>query len=146
MTRRLLPLALLLCLPLISVAKENLSKYAGIYKGETRGQDETREQSHEGDYAVRHHTITLSLGADGTATLTQSPDATSEITNFGHWTHEGDRIKLTFDPVENQPTPAPMTFRLEKKTLTVVTYSHQLWPMLPPPPLHRVKPGAGDND
>jgi len=147
MKRRLLSLALLLALPLTVLAKENLAKYAGIYKGETRGQDETREQSHQGDYATRHHTITLSLGADGTATLTQSPDATSEITSFAHWSHAGDQIKLTFDPVDKQPTPAPMSFRLEKKTLTPLVYNHDLWRTLPPPPMHRVKStDAADND
>ena len=44
-------------------------------------------------------------------------------------------LKLTFDPVEKQPTPAPITFRYEHKTLTPVVYNHDLWRTLPPPPL-----------
>lgn len=150
MRRRLLPFfllpALVLAFPLNSTAKEKLSRYAGIYKGETRAQDETREQSHEGSYATRHHTIVLSLGEDGTATLTQSPDAASEITSFGRWTHQADQIKLIFDPVDKQPTPPPMVFRLQKKTLTPVIYNHELWRQLPPPPMHRVKSAEQDND
>ena len=147
MNRRLLSLVLLAALPLAALAKENLSKYAGIYKGETRAKDETRDESREGDYATRHHTITLSLGADGSATLTQSPDGTSEVTNFAHWTHEGDVIKLQFDPVEKQATPAAMSFHISHKTLTPIVYSHDLWRTLPPPPLQRLKANdPGNND
>ena len=80
-------------------------------------------------------TMTLDLGKDGTATLTQSPDATSEITSFAHWTIEGDTLKLIFDPVEKQPTPSTITFRYAHKTLTPVIYNHDLWRTLPPPPL-----------
>ncbi len=137
MKRRLLSLALLLALPLPMLAKNDRAKYAGVYKGETRAKDETRDQSNEGTYANRHHTITLSLGKDGSATLTQSPEGTDEITSFAHWTHEGDTIKLTFDPLKDQPTPSPMTFRLEKKNLVPVLYNHDLWRTLPPPALHR---------
>jgi hypothetical protein len=135
--KRLLSLALLAALPLTLQAKpkSEQSKLAGTYKGETRAKDETREQSQDGTYAIRHHTMTLDLGKDGTATLTQSPDATSEITSFAHWTMEGDTLKLNFDPVEKQPTPTPITFRYEHKTLTPVVYNHDLWRSLPPPPL-----------
>jgi hypothetical protein len=122
--RRLLPLALLVALPIVAVAKEDLSKYTGTYKGETR--------------AVRHHTMTLSLGDDGTATLTQSPDAVHEITSFGHWTHQGDIIRLNFDPVEKQPTPSPMAFRREHHTLTPVVWNHNLWRTVPPPAMKRL--------
>jgi hypothetical protein len=137
--KRLLALALLAVLPLSLHAKEKdeLSKYAGTYKGETRAKGETREQSQEGTYAIRHHTMTLDLGKDGTATLTQSPTGANEITSFAHWSVQGDTIKLTFDPVDQQATPAPMTFRVAHKTLTPVTYNHTLWSTLPPPPLKR---------
>lgn len=145
--KRLLSLVLLAALPVTALAKDKLARYAGIYKGETRAQDETREQSHEGSYATRHHTITLSLGEDGSATLTQSPDGTNEITSFAHWSHAGDQIKLSFDLVDKDSTSPPMTFRLERKTLTPLAYDHALWHTLPPPPLHRVKSGATpDND
>jgi hypothetical protein len=135
--KRLLSLALLAALPLTLHAKEKneQSKLAGTYKGETRAKDETRAQSQDGAYAIRHHTMTLDLGKDGTATLSQSPDATTEITSFAHWTLQGDVLKLNFDPVEKQPTPSPITFRYEHKTLTPVVYNHDLWRSLPPPPL-----------
>ena len=133
--KRLLSLALLAALPLTALAKDEASKLAGTYKGETRAKDESRAQSQDGTYAILHHTMTLDLGKDGSATLTQSPDAKSEITSFARWSLQGDVLKLTFDPVDKQPTPTPMTFRYDHKTLTPVVYSHDLWRTLPPPPL-----------
>ena len=67
--KRLLSLALLAVLPLTVHAKpkSEQSKLAGTYKGETRAKDETRAQSQDGTYAIRHHTMALDLGKDGTA-------------------------------------------------------------------------------
>jgi hypothetical protein len=146
--KRLLAVALLAALPFTLHAKEKnpLAKYAGTYKGETRAKGETRDQSREGTYAIRHHTISLDLGKDGTATLTQSPTGENELTTFAHWTVEGDILKLTFDPIDKQPTPAPMTFRFAKKMLTPVVYDHTLWPKLPPPPLTFQRPHELGND
>ena len=135
--KRILSLALLISLPLTALAKDEMSKIAGTYKGETRAKGETRDQSDEGTYVNRHRTIMVVLGKDGTATLAQSPDATDEITSFAHWTIQGDTIKLIFDPVDKQITPAPMTFRYEHKTLTPLVYNHDLWRTLPPPPMKR---------
>jgi hypothetical protein len=114
------------------MAKEDLSKYTGTYKGETR--------------ASRSHTMTLSLGDDGTATLTQSPDAVHEITSFAHWTHQGDMIRLNFDPVDKQPTPPPMTFRWQHKTLTAVVWNHNLWHAVAPPAMKRMKQHDSSED
>jgi hypothetical protein len=133
--KRLLSLALLAALPLTALAKDEASKIAGTYKGETRAKGESRDQSNEGTYAIRHHTMTLDLGKDGTATLTQSPTGADEITSFAHWSLQGDVLKLTFDPVDKQPTPTPITFRYDHKTLAPAVYNHDLWRTLPPPPL-----------
>jgi hypothetical protein len=133
--KRLLSLALLAALPLNALAKDEASKIAGTYKGETRAKGESRDQSNEGTYATRHHTMTLDLGKDGTATLTQSPTGADEITSFAHWSLQGDVLKLTFDPVDKQPTPTAITFRYDHKTLTPTVYNHDLWRTLPPPPL-----------
>ena len=137
--KRLLSLALLAALPFTVLAKtkNEQSKLAGTYKGETRAKGETRDQSEDGTYAIRHHTMALDLGKDGTATLTQSPTGADEITSFAHWTMQGDTLKLTFDPVDKQPTPPPLTVRYNHKTLTPVIYNHDLWHPLPPPPLKR---------
>ena len=123
--KRLLPLAFLVILPIVALGSEDLSKYAGTYKGETQ--------------SFRDRTMTLSLGDDGTATLTQSPDAVNEITSFGRWVRQGDMITLTLDPVGKQPAPPPMTFRLAHKTLTPVSWNHNLWRTVPPPVMKRMK-------
>lgn len=143
--RRLLPLVLLAALPFSAGAKNDLAKYAGTYKGETRAKGETREQSHDGAFATRHHTITLDLGKDGSATVTQSPDGTSEMTNFAHWTVSGDTVKLIFDAEKGQ-TPPPMTFRFDHKMLVPMAWNHDLWRTLPPPSLKRVKGSLLTND
>jgi hypothetical protein len=135
--KRFFSLALLVALPLVVFAKNEQSKLAGTYKGETRAKDETRAQSQDGTYAIRHHTMTVDLGKDGTATLSQSSTGADEVTSFAHWTLQGDVIKLTFDPVDKQSTPAPITFRYNHKTLTPLVYDHTLWQKLPPPPLKK---------
>ena len=91
--KRLLSLAILVVLPMVAMGKEDLSKYSGTYKSETR--------------SISYLTMTLSLGDDGTATLTQSPDAVNEITSFGRWIRQGDIIRLNFESVGKQPAPAP---------------------------------------
>src|SRR5258705_11007747 len=98
--KRLLSFALLATLPITALAKDEMSKLVGTYKGETRAKGETREQIDEGTYAIRDHTMTLALGIDGTATLSQSPDANSEITRFDHWDLPGEIIKLTFCTID----------------------------------------------
>jgi hypothetical protein len=124
--KRLLPLAILVVvLPVVAMGKEDLSKYTGTYKGEIR--------------SIRYLTMTLSLGDDGTATLTQSPDAVNEITSFGRWVRQGDIIRLNFESVGKQPAPSPMTFRLEHKTLSPITWNHNLWRTAPPPAMKRMK-------
>jgi hypothetical protein len=69
-----------------------------------------------------------------------------EITSFAHWSHDGDLIKLNFDPVDQQPTPAPMSFRLDHKALTPLVWNHDLWRTLPPPALHRSKGNEAGSD
>ena len=130
--KRLLPLAFLVILPIVAMGNEDLSKYAGTYRGETQ--------------SFRDRTMTLSLGDDGTATLTQSPDAANEITSFGHWVRQGDMITLTLDPVGKQTAPPPMTFRLDHRTLTPVSWNHNLWRTAPPPAMKRMKIKKHDPD
>jgi hypothetical protein len=130
--KRLLPLAFLVILPIVALGSEDLSKYAGTYRGETQ--------------SLHDRTMTLSLGDDGTATLTQSPDAANEVTSFGRWIRQGDMITLTLDPVGTQATPPPMTFRLAHKTLTPVSWNHNLWRTAPPPAMKRMKIKKHDSD
>ena len=91
-------------------------------------------------------TCALPICDDGTATLTQSPDAANEITSFGRWVRQGDMIMLTLDPVGKEAAPPPMSFRLAGKTLTPVSWNHNLWPTAPPPAMKRMKIKKHDSD
>ena len=55
--------------------------------------------------------MSVSLGADGTATVTEDP-GTGSITSFGHWANEGNQIKVTFNAIAGEPTSPAMVFRV----------------------------------
>ena len=54
--------------------------------------------------------MNLSLGADGTATVTEDP-GNGTTTLFGHWVDSGSQVKVTFDAVEGKPVEPPMVFQ-----------------------------------
>jgi hypothetical protein len=80
--------------------------------------------------------MSLSLGDDGTATVTQDP-GNGEITTFGHWSDTGGGITVTFDPVAGTPTPAPMNFSSSHDGLQAATWDHTVWGKLTPPPMKK---------
>jgi hypothetical protein len=117
---------------------KELQKYAGEYTGETRTKTESLSDSEMQEYSLKHHSIELSLGGDGSATVSQSSIGENEITTFGHFKVSGGQLTITFDPSpDGKGTPAPMTFSTGHNELTAVSYDHLLWPKLPPPPLHK---------
>jgi len=122
---------------------KELAKYAGEYSGETRTKTESLAQSEMQEFALKHHSISLSLGSDGSATVTQSPHGNDEFTSFGHFKVNGGQIVITFDPQpDGRATPAPMTFSTGHNELTATAYDHSLWEKLPPPPMHRTSGGT----
>lgn len=78
--------------------------------------------------------MTVSLGQDGTATVTGDP-GTGSITSFGHWTGEGNQIKVTFeaDAFSSEPVAAPMVFEIDHNHLKAVSWDHAAWGNTPPP-------------
>lgn len=119
---------------------KELVKYAGEYSGETRTKTESLSESEMQEYSLKHHGITLSLGGDGSATLSQSPHGDDEVTTFGHFKVSGGQLVLTFDPQpDGKGAPAPMTFSTGHNELTPVSYDHALWGKMPPPSLHRTQ-------
>src|SRR6202021_2968651 len=54
-------------------------------------------------------TMSVSLGADGSATVTQDPGQGS-TTWFGRWQDDGKQIKVTFNALEGEQTVPPMVF------------------------------------
>src|ERR1700727_509718 len=63
------------------------SRFAGGYESQAR--PDTRDMS----------SMNLSLGSDGTATVTQTSKAGDTSVLFGHWTDTGGQVSVKFDPV-----------------------------------------------
>jgi hypothetical protein len=75
--------------------------------------------------------MSVSLGVDGTATVTEDP-GTGSITSFGHWANDGSQIKVTFDADASEPAASPMVFQVVHNKLQPVTrrggaHTRQRW-------------------
>src|SRR5271154_2247462 len=76
--------------------------------------------------------MSVSLGVDGTATVTEDP-GTGSITSFGHWANEGTQIKVTFNAIAGEPTSPPMVFESAHNKLQPVSWNHEAWGSAQPP-------------
>ena len=104
------------------------SKSAGIYSSEA---PDTSDPAGPAGPA-----FSVSLGPDGTATVTQDAGK-GAVTSFGHWTDNGGQITVKFDEVEGKPTEAPMVFQPSHDGLQAVTWNHTLWGATTPPALKK---------
>jgi hypothetical protein len=104
------------------------SKYAGIYSSEAP--DSVEPTGPAGP------AFSVSLGPDGTATVTQDMGK-GAITTFGHWADAGSQITVKFDEIEGKPTDAPMVFQPSHDGLQAVTWSHAFWGKTTPPVLKK---------
>lgn len=80
--------------------------------------------------------MTLSLGSDGSATLTQDWGKGAK-TLFGSWADAGGQITLTFQGVPGQPAEPPMTFRQGHGGLVAATWNRAEWGKAVPPPMKK---------
>ena len=53
--------------------------------------------------------MNLSLGADGSATVTEDA-GNGATTLFGHWADNGGQVAVTFDAMDGKAAEAPMVF------------------------------------
>lgn len=74
----------------------------------------------------------LSLGREGTATLTQDWGKGAK-TWFGKWSAEGGQIRLTFQGIPGQPVEPPMLFESSHGGLQAVTWDRAKWGKVKPP-------------
>ena len=95
------------------------SRFAGVYLSRNVGS-----------------TLNLSLGRDGTATVTEDP-GTGAKTLFGHWVDSGSQVTVTFDAVEGAPLESPMVFAPAHDGLQAVTWNHAAWGKVDPPPMKK---------
>jgi hypothetical protein len=98
------------------------SKFAGEYF--SRGNDGGRDGSF----------MNLSLGSDGSATVTEDPGTGNTTTLFGHWADNGNQISVTFDAQSSEPA---MAFAAEHDGLQAVTWNHATWAKGTPPPMKK---------
>ncbi len=77
-------------------------------------------------------TMSVSLGEDGSATVTQDPGHGS-TTLFGRWQDDGRQIKVTFNAAEGEPVPAPMVFEPAHGKLQAISWDHEAWGTTQPP-------------
>ncbi len=102
--------------------------------------DSTTEHSRfAGVYLSRNvgTSMNLSLGRDGTATVTESPDGTEAKTLFGHWTDLGGQVKVDFDAVDGSPAEPSMIFQPEHDGLQAVSWNRAAWGKASPPPMKK---------
>jgi hypothetical protein len=121
--RGLVASALLLLSPLAALADHtNINPgYVGVYVARV---------------AKTAPSMTVSLGADGTATVTGDLGKGS-ITSFGSWQDDGHQIKVTFNSVEGEPAEPPMVFLPAHNQLHAVSWSHEAWGNAQPPTMHK---------
>jgi hypothetical protein len=107
------PLLLVLLSPLATLAGPTMhSRFIGTYQSPQPGP-----------------TMELSLGPDGTATVTEDPGS-GITTLFGHWIDAGNQVKVSFDAAE-----PPMLFAPGHGGLQAVTWNHATWGATNPPPM-----------
>jgi hypothetical protein len=99
------------------------SKFVGVYASQIEQGGKTGS-------------INLSLGPDGSATVTEDPANGNSSTLFGHWVDTGSQVSITFDAQEGKSEP-PMAFALGHDGLQAVTWNHATWGKENPPPMKK---------
>jgi hypothetical protein len=100
------------------------SKFAGVYMSRSSKDAKT------GPF------MNLSLGRDGTATVTEDPgDGTRTL--FGHWIDSGSQVTVTFDAEEGKPAEAAMVFQPAHDGLQAVNWNRATWGKENPPPMKK---------
>jgi hypothetical protein len=100
------------------------SKFVGVY------------QSRASAGPTAGPSMNLSLGPDGSATVTEDP-GNATITLFGHWVDSGNQVLVTFDAAQGQPAEPSMAFQPSHDGLQAVTWNHATWGKETPPPMKK---------
>jgi hypothetical protein len=122
LVRLLLGAWMLLEVGALSATPTTHAKFAGTYA--SRAKDDTKPGP----------TMDLSLGLDGTATVTEDA-GNGAVTHFGHWVETDGQVKVSFDPVQGTPAEPPMTLQAEHDGLRAIAWNHTTWGKTTPPVL-----------
>src|ERR1700721_1091493 len=85
-----------------------------------------------GDSKKPGPSMEVSLGMDGTATVTEDAGS-GAVTHFGHWGESGKQLKVSFDPSDGKPPEPPMTLQPEHDGRRAITWNHAPWGKTTPP-------------
>ena len=100
------------------------SRFVGTYLSDAR------------DAAKAGASMELSLGPDGTATVTEDPGSGAR-TLFGHWVDSSGQVTVTFDAMQGAPAEPAMVFQAAHDGLQAVTWNHASWGKVAPPPMKK---------
>jgi hypothetical protein len=88
--------------------------------------------SRSGDGKKPGPSMEVSLGMDGTATVTEDA-GNGAITHFGHWIEIDKQVKVSFDAVDGKPAEPPMTLQPKRDGLRAIEWNHATWGKTTPP-------------
>jgi hypothetical protein len=88
--------------------------------------------SRSGDGKKPGPSMNVSLGMDGTATVTEDA-GNGAITHFGHWVETDKQVKVSFDAVDGKPAEPSMTLQAERDGLRAIAWNHATWGKTTPP-------------
>ena len=113
------------------VAEERVPALSGTYQGHAPAADPAKR------------VYTLTLAADGTATLTTLYIGKHDATQRGRWTQRGSQVVLTFDEMGTNPAFRPIVFRRHGHQLSPIHWDASEWGRTGPPVLHRARSAQG---
>jgi hypothetical protein len=117
------------CVPM--AAEERVVDLSGTYQGRAPAADPAKRL------------YTLTLAADGTATLTTLYIGRDDTKQRGHWTQKGRQVVLSFDEMGANPAFRPIVFRRRGHQLTPIAWDASEWGRAGPPVLHRTRSAQG---
>jgi hypothetical protein len=80
--------------------------------------------------------MNVSLGRDGSATVTEDP-GNGARTLFGHWVDSSGQVTVTFDAMQGGAAEPAMVFQPAHDGLQAVTWNHASWGKVAPPPMKK---------
>ena len=95
------------------------SRFSGVYLSRTRGPS-----------------MNVSLGPDGSATVTEDP-GNGARTLFGHWVDSSGQVTVTFDAMQGGRAEPAMVFQPARDGLQAVRWNHASWGKEAPPPMKK---------
>ena len=86
--------------------------------------------------------VLIEFATDGTAIVQQNWVGKDPQTWHAHWTKDGDKVTVNFDPVKDKPVMETLAFTFKHGTLTPTTWDATVLGILGPP---KLTPFGGKN-